>query len=115
MNKTLVSLAAAASLACVPLLTLGADAPAPAGPNAGLMKPPPNAATFMCRAAGPNEKATGTIGSQSVVCKSNQAMMTGNGMMKVPNTAGLDGAATDKAWRDWLTSVLSMQPRAGDG
>jgi hypothetical protein len=41
-------------------------------------------------------------------------MMTG-GMMKVPKTDGLDGAATDKAWRDWLTSILIMQPRAGDG
>ena len=112
MNKTLVSLAAAASLACVPLLTLGADAPASS--DTGLMKPPANAATFMCRAAGANEKPTGTIGTQSVVCKSNQAMMV-NGMMKVPKTSGLDGAATDQAWRDWLTSVLSMQPRAGDG
>ena len=69
----------------------------------------------MCRAAGAKEKPTGTIGSQSVVCKSNQAMMTSTGMMKVPNTTGLSSEATDKAWRDWLTSVLSMQPRAGDG
>ena len=113
MNKLILSLVGVASLAALPVLTLGADGPAPK--DAGLMKVPANAATFMCRAAGAGEKATGTIGTQSVVCKSNQAMMTGSGMMKVPNTTGLDGAATDKAWRDWLTSILSMQPRAGDG
>ena len=112
MKKTIVSLAVAASLACVPLLSLGADTPGT--PDNGLMKPPPNTVTLMCRAAGPNEKPTGTINSVSVVCKSNQAMMV-NGMMKVPKTSGLDAAGTDQAWRDWLTSTLSMQPRAGDG
>ena len=113
MKKTLVSLAAAASLACVPLLTLGADTPASS--DTGLMAVPVNAAQFMCRAAATGEKPTGTIGTQPVVCRSNQAMMTSSGMMKVPKTSGLDGPATDKAWRDWLTSILSMQPRAGDG
>lgn len=112
MKKIIVALAVAASLACVPLLTLGADAPA--SPDSGLVKVPPNAVAFMCRPTGANEKPTGTIGSQSVVCKSTQSMMTG-GMMKVPKTTGLSGPSTDKAWRDWLTSVMSMQPRAGDG
>jgi hypothetical protein len=70
-----------------------------------MMKPPSNAASFMCRNAAANEKATGTIGSQPVVCKSAQAAMVG-GMMKVPKTKGLDGPDADKAWRDWVLQIL---------
>ena len=111
MNKTLISVTGAcAALAALPLLTLGADSPPMA-----MMKPPPNAVSFMCRAAGANEKSTGTIGSQAVVCKSAQAMMVG-GMMKVPKTTGLGGPDTDKAWRDWLNQILVIAPpKSGDG
>ena len=112
MNKSLISLTGAcAVLAVVPLLTLGADSP----PPMDVMKVPPNAASFMCRTAGVNEKSTGTIGSQAVVCKSAQAAMVGR-MMKVPKTTGLDGSAADKAWRDWLYQTLIVSPpRSGDG
>jgi hypothetical protein len=112
MNKSLISLTGVcAVLAAVPLLTLGADSP----PPMDLMKVPPNAASFMCRTAGANEKSTGTIGSQAVVCKTAQAMMVGT-MMKVPKTTGLDRSAADKAWRDWVNQVLIIgPPRSGDG
>ena len=112
MNKSLISVTAVcAVLAAVPLLTLGADSP----PPMDVMKVPANAASFMCRTAGANEKPTGTIGSQAIVCKSAQAAMVG-GMMKVPKTSGLDGSAADKAWRDWLYQTLIVAPpRSGDG
>lgn len=112
MNKTLISVTGAcAALAALPLLTLGADSP----PPMDMMQPPPNAVSFMCRNAGANEKSTGTIGSQPVVCKSAQTAMVG-GMMRVPKTTGLGGPDTDKAWRDWLYQILIVgPPRSGDG
>ena len=112
MNKLILTAGAVAALTVAPLLTLGADPPPPV--DAGMMKVPPNAISFMCRVAGANEKPTGTIGGQSVVCRSMEAMMTG-GMMKVPQTTGMSGMAADQAWRNWLTQVLILTPRSGDG
>jgi hypothetical protein len=109
VKKTIIALGAfCVGLAAIPLLTL-AQTPAT---QTAMMQAPPTAPTFMCRNAAATEKPTGTIGTQSVVCKSSQAAMVGT-MMKVPKTTGLDGPATDQAWRQWLYQVLDV--RAGDG
>lgn len=109
MNKFLVSVAGGcAVLAVFPLLALGADAPA----AMSMMKPPPNAVSFMCRNAAANEKPTGTIGSQPVVCKTTGTMMR-NGMVMVPSTKS---SAADNEWRAWLEQLMQIAPvRSGDG
>lgn len=118
MKSTLGALAIAGTLLAICAATLAQSPAPPASPVAAPsvaapsamapMKPPPTAATMMCRPAAPSEKTTAMMGTTGVVCKSMDKMMT-NGMMMVPDTK----SAADKVWTNWVQQAISV-PRAGD-
>lgn len=68
----------------------------------------PMDATLMCRPATKTEKPDAMMGSKGLVCKS----MAG---MPMPNTKGMDKAASDKAWQDWLDHAMLIPAALGTG
>jgi hypothetical protein len=101
MTKILLAAAVAVAISAAP--AFAADS---------MMKAPANEATMLCRTALPGEKPDATYEGKGIVCKSMGKMMM-NGKMG-PNTAGMDKAATDKAWQEWLQNSV-LVPRSGDG
>lgn len=111
MKKKLLTLCAlCAALAAVPMSTLAQTTP----PHPGMTATPPTALNLICRNAAPNEKPTGTIGEQPVVCKSTQAALVCP-MMKAPKTTDLDDPQINQAWRDWWSLYQILYVRSGDG
>ncbi len=100
MNKTLLAAVAAVALFGAP--ALAADS---------MMKAGPMDATMLCRAAAKGEKPEAMMGTKGIVCKPMDKMAPGH---MGPNTKGMDAAATDKAWRDWLEQAM-MIPLSGNG
>jgi hypothetical protein len=74
-----------------------------------MMKPSPMDATVMGRPATKNEKPEAMMGTKGMVCKTMDKTMAG-----MPKTKGMDKAATDKAWMDWLQQSM-MIPLSGNG
>lgn len=102
MTKTLFAAAAVAVVMSA----------APAFAADSMMKGPSTEATLLCRTAVQGEKPDATFEGKGIVCKPMGKMMM-NGKMG-PNTAGMDKAATDKAWQEWLQGAV-LVPRSGDG
>jgi hypothetical protein len=94
MKKTLLAAAAAVVILGAPALALDA------------MKASPMDATMMCRPAMKTEKPQAMMGSKGMVCKS----MAG---MAMPNTKGMDKAATEKAWEDWFSHAMLVPSAIG--
>lgn len=102
MTKTLLAAVAIAA----------AISAAPAFAADSMMKGPSTEATLLCRPAAAGEKPDATFEGKGIVCKPMDKMMM-HGKMG-PNTAGMDKAATEKAWQDWIQSAV-LVPRSGDG
>jgi hypothetical protein len=101
MNKTLLAAAAA-------VVILGAPALADS-----MMKASPMDATMLCRPAAKGEKPEAMMGTKGIVCKPMGKMMAAGQMG--PNTKGMDKAATDKAWQDWLDHAMLIPAALGTG
>jgi hypothetical protein len=98
MNKTLLAAAAAVVILGAPALAMDA-----------MTKPSPMDATMMCRPATKTEKPEAMMGTKGIVCKSMDKTMAHMG----PNTKGMDKAATDKAWADWLQNAMLIPSAIG--
>jgi hypothetical protein len=98
MNKTLLAAAAAVVILGAPALAMDA-----------MMKASPMDATMMCRPSTKAEKPEAMMGTKGMVCKSMDKTTSA-----MPKTKGMDGAATDKAWRAWIQQAMTI-PLSGNG
>jgi len=97
MKKTLLAAAAAVVIFGAPALAMDS-----------MMKAGPMDATMLCRPATKGEKPEAMMGSKGIVCKTMDKTMT-----HMPNTKGMDKAATDKAWQDWLQNGMLVPSATG--